>query len=120
MKYVFVDDSAQLIGGTSLTLQALSEPRSEEVLQIPTNNLSMMDILSNLDKTWVFGNIHSISKESYQNIIYALSVTRFFKIEFDRLWIHGLVHLFGYDHKKNKDYKRMYKIEKKYFDLVNV
>ena len=25
-----------------------------------------------------------------------------FENEFDRLWIHGLVHLFGYDHKKNK------------------
>jgi hypothetical protein len=83
MKYVFVDDSAQLIGGTSLTLQALTEPRSEEVLKIPTNNLSMMDVLSNLDKVWIFGNIHSISKEFYQNVIYALSMTRFFKIEFD-------------------------------------
>ncbi len=42
-----------------------------------------------------------------------------FKIEFDRLWIHGLVHLFGYDHKRNTDYKKMHQIEKKYFDLVN-
>ena len=43
-----------------------------------------------------------------------------FKIEFDRLWIHGLVHLFGYDHVHNKDYVKMNKIEKKYFDLINV
>ena len=42
-----------------------------------------------------------------------------FKIEFDRLWIHGLVHLFGHDHKKNKDYEKMNQVEKKYFDLVN-
>ena len=42
-----------------------------------------------------------------------------FKIEFDRLWIHGLVHLLGHDHQKNKDFKIMYQIEKKYFDLVN-
>ena len=42
-----------------------------------------------------------------------------FKIEFDRLWIHGLVHLFGYDHKKNKDFLKMNEIEKKYFDFVN-
>ena len=26
------------------------------------------------------------------------------KIEFNKLWIHGLVHLFGYDHKKDKDF----------------
>ena len=43
-----------------------------------------------------------------------------FKIEFDRLWIHGLVHLFGHDHVHNKDYVKMNKIEKKYFDLINV
>ncbi len=42
-----------------------------------------------------------------------------FKIEFDKLWIHGLVHLFGYEHKKDKDFEKMYSIEKKYFDFVN-
>ena len=36
-----------------------------------------------------------------------------FKIEFDRLWIHGLVHLFGHDHKKESDFLKMTKIEKK-------
>ena len=41
-----------------------------------------------------------------------------FKLEFDQLWIHGLVHLFGYDHKKDKDYKKC-KIRKKYLDLIN-
>ncbi len=39
--------------------------------------------------------------------------------EFDRLWIHGLVHLLGHDHKKEKDYLRMNKIEKKYNQFVN-
>ena len=29
-----------------------------------------------------------------------------FKIEFDQLWIHGLVHLFGYDHKKKKRFSK--------------
>ena len=43
-----------------------------------------------------------------------------FKMEFDRLWIHGLVHLFGHDHMHNKDYVKMNKIEKKYFDMINV
>ena len=27
-----------------------------------------------------------------------------FIFEFDKLWVHGLVHLFGYDHKKNLDF----------------
>ena len=43
-----------------------------------------------------------------------------FKIEFDRLWIHGLVHLFGYDHKKEKDFLKMRHIEKKYINSINV
>ena len=42
-----------------------------------------------------------------------------FKMEFDHLWIHGLVHLLGHDHQKRKDFKIMHQIEKKYFDLVN-
>ena len=42
-----------------------------------------------------------------------------FKIKFDSLWIHGLVHLFGYDHKKEKDYFKMSKIEKEYLDSIN-
>ena len=43
-----------------------------------------------------------------------------FKVEFDRLWIHGLVHLFGHDHKKEKDYLKMSKAEKKYISFINV
>ena len=42
-----------------------------------------------------------------------------FEIEFNRLWIHGLTHLFGHDHKKDKDFKKMKQVEKKYFKLVN-
>ena len=36
-----------------------------------------------------------------------------FKIEFDKLWVHGLVHLMGYKHYKNKDFFKMKKIEDK-------
>ena len=42
-----------------------------------------------------------------------------FKYEFDRLWIHGLIHLLGYTHKKDKDFFKMNNIEKKFFDFVN-
>jgi len=39
--------------------------------------------------------------------------------EFNKLWIHGLVHLFGYDHKKNMDFIKMIKIEKKFISYLN-
>ncbi len=44
---------------------------------------------------------------------------KYFKDEFDSLWIHGLIHLFGHDNKKNIDYMKMNKIEKKYLDYIN-
>ncbi len=59
------------------------------------------DIIINLDKIQ--------SKDILKN----------FRIEFNNLWIHGLTHLFGYDHKKEKDYIKMRKIEKNYINLIN-
>ena len=41
-----------------------------------------------------------------------------FKLEFDKLWIHGLVHLFGYDHKKEKDFRKMNQVEKDYLKYI--
>ena len=47
--------------------------------------------------------------------------TNFF-LEFDKLWIHGYLHLIGYDHKRYNDFKKMLKKEKlilKYFHKLN-
>ena len=41
-----------------------------------------------------------------------------FLFEFDKAWIHGLLHLVGYDHIKNKDYYKMLKIEKKILSSI--
>tara|TARA_B100000401_G_C52555270_1_gene600570 strand:+ start:272 stop:736 length:465 start_codon:yes stop_codon:yes gene_type:complete len=42
-----------------------------------------------------------------------------FITEFNKLWIHGLTHLFGYDHKKDLDFLKMRKIEKKFISYLN-
>ena len=34
-----------------------------------------------------------------------------FLLEFDKLWIHGYLHLLGHDHKKNQDFYKMKKLE---------
>ena len=41
-----------------------------------------------------------------------------FKEEFNKLWVHGLVHFFGHMHKKDKDFSIMNKIEKKYLEYL--
>ena len=51
-------------------------------------------------------NVHKINKKN-------------FKIEFDKLWIHGLLHLVGYKHRFNKDFDRMNFMERKIFKIVN-
>ena len=41
-----------------------------------------------------------------------------FFLEFDKMWIHGYLHLVGYDHKKMSDFQKMLRKEKlilKYF-----
>ena len=42
-----------------------------------------------------------------------------FKDELNKLWIHGLVHLFGHQHKKDQDFNTMNKIEIRFtFDVL--
>ena len=58
---------------------------------------------------------------SYEIIKKRSKKTNFF-LEFDKMWIHGYLHLIGYDHKKLNDFKKMFKKEKlilKYFHKVN-
>ena len=43
---------------------------------------------------------------------------KFFKLNFDKLWIHGFAHLFGHDHKKEKDFKKMHRIETAYLKYI--
>ena len=42
-----------------------------------------------------------------------------FSIELDKIWIHGLLHLLGYNHIKLKDYKLMLKREQDILKRVN-
>ena len=55
-------------------------------------------------------------------IINKRSKSSFFDLELDKMWIHGYLHLIGYDHKNLNDYKKMLKKEKevlKYFHKPN-
>ena len=58
---------------------------------------------------------------SYEIIKHRSKLTNFF-LEFDKMWIHGYLHLIGYDHKRLNDFNKMLRKEKlilKYFHKVN-
>mgnify|MGYP001447962591 CR=1 FL=1 len=55
---------------------------------------------------------------SYEIINFRSKKNNFF-LEFDKIWTHGLLHLIGYNHVKNKDYLKMQKIEKKIISSIS-
>ena len=76
---------------------------------LPSNNLKFIK-----QKKFYIGDIAT----SYE-IINSRSKKNNFLLEFDKAWIHGLLHLMGYNHVKNKDYFKMNKIEKKILDSID-
>jgi probable rRNA maturation factor len=79
--------------------------KSTDVLSFPfftKNNLKLQR-----SKNIYIGDIaisyQEISEKSKKN----------FLVEFDKAWIHGLLHLIGHNHIKDKDYYKMYSVEKR-------
>jgi len=54
---------------------------------------------------------------SYE-VIYSRSDKKNFIFEFDKVWVHGFLHLLGYNHIKNKDFFKMNKFEKRILNLI--
>ena len=82
--------------------------KSTDILSFPNLTKKKIQILTKLNQEIYLGDIiinfkkmNTMSKD-------------LFKKHFNILWIHGLIHLFGYDHKKNSSYKKMNAIEKKF------
>ena len=86
--------------------------KSTDVLSfpfLPSENLKFIK-----QKKFYIGDIAA----SYE-IINSRSKKNNFLLEFDKAWIHGLLHLIGYSHIKNKDYFKMDKIEKRILNSIN-
>ncbi len=88
--------------------------KSTDVLSFPFHTKNELKKKLRTEKEIYIGDI-IINLNKIKN----KKIKKHFRLEFDRLWIHGLVHLFGHDHKKLKDFKKMNYLEKKYLDLVN-
>ena len=75
--------------------------KSTDVLSFPFHTAT--DIRKLKNKNFYLGdvilNFYKIDKKN-------------FKKDFNRLWIHGFLHLLGYKHYKDKDYYKMNRVEK--------
>ena len=86
--------------------------KSTDVLSFPffsSNNLKFIK-----QKKLYIGDMAT----SYE-IINSRTKKNNFLLEFDKAWVHGLLHLIGYNHIKNQDYSKMNKIEKRILNSIN-
>ena len=89
-----------------------NQNKSTDVLSFPflsSNNLKFIK-----QKKLYIGDMAT----SYE-IINSRSKKNNFLLEFDKAWVHGLLHLIGYNHVQNKDYCKMNKIEKRILNSIN-
>jgi probable rRNA maturation factor len=87
--------------------------KSTDVLSFPFHSKENLKILLKKEKEIYLGDIIiNFSKIKHKKNI------NFFKSNFDKLWVHGLVHLFGHDHKKEKDFKKMHQVEIDYLSYI--
>ena len=85
--------------------------KSTDVLSFPyfsSNNLKLMK-----EKNIYIGDIATCYE-----IIDIRSDESNFLLEFDKVWIHGLLHLVGHNHAKGKDYFKMHGIEKRILNSI--
>ena len=88
--------------------------KTTDILSFPFYNKKELKNKLKKDKEIYLGdiiiNLNKIENKNDKSV---------FTSEFNKLWIHGLVHLFGYDHKRDKDFYNMNKIESKFLSYLN-
>ena len=84
--------------------------KSTDILSFPTFSKKKLNSIK--DKKIYIGDLAA----SFE--IINLRSKKKFLMEFDKVWIHGLLHLIGYDHIRYKDYYKMNKIEKRILNSI--
>ena len=85
--------------------------KSTDVLSFPSFSQKKLKVIK--EKKIYLGDIAA----SYEIIKSRVRNDNFLQ-EFDKVWVHGLLHLAGYDHIKNQDYYKMIKIEKRILNSI--
>ena len=106
----------------SLTLMLSNNKKIKKLNKLFRNKNKSTDILS-----FPFSEKAKVSKQSYiGDIIISYDYIdkpksqnlKLFEQKLIKTFIHGFLHLLGFDHKKNKDYKKMLKEEEKIYQSV--
>jgi probable rRNA maturation factor len=85
--------------------------QSTDILSFPSFSPKKLKLIK--EKKIYIGDLAA----SYE-IINSRSRKKNFFVEFDKVWIHGLLHLVGYDHIEGRNYYKMNKIEKRILNLI--
>ena len=106
--------------------------KSQEFTVMLTNNKKMKHLNSKFRNKNISTDVLSFPlKIKLKNKIYLGDIAISFEIineraksskfdyELDKMWIHGYLHLLGYNHKKNEDYYLMMKKENLIFKKLN-
>ena len=90
-----------------LNFKFRNKNKATDILSFPINK--------KINNKFYFGDIII----SYQFINKPKNINNLmFKKKVIKMFIHGFLHLIGYDHKKDKDYKKMHREEVKIFNLI--
>ena len=83
--------------------------KSTDILSFPFNEEPLIKMMKKNKKIYLGDIVINLNKIEKKNFIK----------NFDKLWIHGLLHLLGYTHKKDKKYKQMLRLERIYFNIIS-
>jgi len=88
--------------------------KTTDVLSFPFYNKKQLNFRLKNEKEIFLGdvivNLNKIKNKKNKFI---------FRVELNKLWVHGFVHLLGHDHKMDKNFFKMRKIEKEFLSYIN-
>jgi probable rRNA maturation factor len=97
-----------------LNIRFRKKNRTTDVLSFPFYDKILLNKLlkKKLIKIYLGDIIINLNKIKYK------TTNNDFNLNFDKIWIHGLVHLLGYRHKSNRDFSIMKRIESKLLQAI--
>tara|TARA_B100000700_G_C14948274_1_gene810338 strand:- start:430 stop:891 length:462 start_codon:yes stop_codon:yes gene_type:complete len=83
--------------------------KATDILSFPYHNRIELKNLKSAKEIYlgdIILNLQMIKKKNFME-------------NFDKLWIHGFLHLLGYKHHLNKDFNKMNNLERKIYNKIN-